>query len=754
MNKNFIFICLMLPFALFGQNVPRKIIALYDSNIHRDLYFTKTHQLAEMPLNHLGYIFEYHDIRRELPDLGDREDVVGVIAWFDEETQLSLDVAKKLFDWSLRSLDLGKKFLLMGQPIFIPENTGLPLEKMNTFWEKLGLRITGDWVAKTYSVKLVEPHPYMTGFERSYKEPYDTYVEVLKTSDKTTSYLSAIAEGREYPKSVLMAIAPNGGYVANDYAVFFLFEEGKSTRKWYINPFLFFQKVFDRNNIPKPDTTTIAGRRIYYSQIDGDGWNNQTEIKEYPFGTISARVLAESIIEKYPDLPVTVGPIAADVDPDWVALSDSRAEAKKIFSLPNVEVGCHTFTHPFDWEFFKDYKPADEIPFLSRYPNGSWLGKGFIARVRSAFEGYSFFTRKDTTVEDEEVKGKKKEAKAFDDSYSVPRAYALKPFNLELEVKGAIKYIDALAPKGKKVALYQWSGNCRPFYAALKDVIQSGVMNINGGDTRFDNVYASYGWVAPLGREVRDLRQIYSSNANENLYTNLWRSDFFGFNILPQTFKNTEIPIRIRPMDVYYHVYSAQKYPSLKAVQQNLDYVKTQNPSPVRTSEFSSIVYGFYSADIVQKDRRAWEFQDRGDLQTIRFDRATLESVDFSKSQGVIGQRYLQGSLYVYLDSKIDNALIALKDNKNYFSLPGEPLFYLIESRWQISNLQRSGQGIEFTAAGFGPGEMTWNVPSEGKYEVSVDKGENLLAASKNRKINFVINQSAIEPVSIKIRGK
>jgi len=49
---------------------------------------------------------------------------------------------------------------------------------------------------------------------------------------------------------------------------------------------------------------------------------------------------------------------------------------------------------------------------------------------------------------------------------------------------------------------------------------------------------------------------------------------------------------------------------------------------------------------------------------------------------------------------------------------------------------------------------MTWNVPSEGKYEVSVDKGENLLAASKNRKINFVINQSAIEPVSIKIRGK
>jgi len=37
--------------------------------------------------------------------------------------------------------------------------------------------------------------------------------------------------------------------------------------------------------VPKPDTTTLAGRRIYYSHIDGDGWKELTIYRAKDGGT-------------------------------------------------------------------------------------------------------------------------------------------------------------------------------------------------------------------------------------------------------------------------------------------------------------------------------------------------------------------------------------------------------------------------------------------------------------------------------------
>ena len=44
----------------------------------------------------------------------------------------------------------------------------------------------------------------------------------------------------------------------------------------------------------------------------------------------------------------------------------------------------------------------------------------------------------------------------------MPRAYAVKPYDVQNETKGAKDYIERFSEGGKSVMLYQWSGNTSP----------------------------------------------------------------------------------------------------------------------------------------------------------------------------------------------------------------------------------------------------------------------------------------------------
>src|SRR5262249_8557513 len=148
------------------------------------------------------------------------------------------------------------------------------------------------------------------------------------------------------------------------------YSEDTQRKQWIIDPFRFFRLAFATDDLPKPDTTTIVGRRIYYSQIDGDGWLNVTTIEERDPGTGTRRhrrsidLLIDRAIIPYPDLPVTVAPIAADLDPAWCGDDEAQAAARRAFALQQVEVGSHTYSHPLDWGFFENAPPEKERPFL------------------------------------------------------------------------------------------------------------------------------------------------------------------------------------------------------------------------------------------------------------------------------------------------------------------------------------------------------------------------------------------------------
>jgi hypothetical protein len=270
----------------------------------------------------------------------------------------------------------------------------------------------------------------------------------------------------------------------------------------------------------------MSGRRIYYSHIDGDGWRNRTEV--HPFrssAALSAEVVLHELIEPFPDLPLTVAPIAADLDPAWRGSKETLAVARRILALPQVEAGTHTYTHPLKWEFFEKYD-------RSREPVGSETGGGEHA--------------------------------------DTPRAYSDRPFDLAEEITGSIAYIERLLPAGKKVRVLQWSGNTLAFEAAIAASRRAGVRNINGGDSRFDVEYPSAIWVSPLARRVGSELQIYSSNSNENTYTDLWTGRYFGYRLIQKTLENTENPRRLKPFNLYYHMYTGEKHASLHAMKQNL----------------------------------------------------------------------------------------------------------------------------------------------------------------------------------------
>ncbi len=692
-----LWVAVLLPVSLLhAQPLARIVLALYDGDSASDIRATAVHRLAEMPLNHLGLVVRYHDINSPLPSLKEMGDVRGVLVW----EAAGMEDPREFIRWSEMLMDSGRQMVMIsgfgsGEEI----SGGRYKEEINGFWKRLGLHSESDWVPFTYRTEIVYRDPRLVDFERRVGGVLPGYERMRVIKGRGYSGLSVRQRGdRPSGTSDLVVVTDSGGWIASDYAYYH--NEATDTLLWYVNPFEFFSRALKLDDLPRPDTTTLAGRRIFFSHIDGDGWNNFTEIHPYRHrGILSAEVVKRKIIEAYPDLPVTVAPIAGDLDSAWHGSEKSMQVAREIFALPQVEAGVHTYSHPFDWGFFADGDQDRERPFLGLYAK-PWGEPESLLKVESG--GHDYYR---------------------ETGFEVPRAYAVKPFDLELETRGAIEFVNSLLPPGKRVQIYQWSGDTNPFPEAIAAVRSSGVRNINGGDSRLDRKYPSYGWVSPLGRMVEGELQVYASNSNENIYTDQWSEQFFGYRHLIRTLKNTETPLRIKPMGIYYHMYSGEKLSSLNAVLANLEFARSQPIIPVTTSHYAAIVEGFYSTRIERAGELRWRIGNRQALQTVRFDRALFLAVDMVRSRGVVGQHHYQGSLYVALDSAVPEAVVVLRRREESAVEPSASLSYLVESAWQVWGVRHGSGRMWFETAGFGEGEMLWKVPRAGSYVINMHGG-------------------------------
>ena len=737
-----------------SQYLKRTILVIHQSQSDIELIYTDAHSMAQMPLNHLGYKIKYHRLQDGLPDLSQMPHVHGILTWFLANQMKNPEVYIK---WAINAISKHKKkFVVIGNPGFENDlkDKATPVAISNQFWKYLGISDTRQYYKITYDTKVSHIDESLMNYEHRLSSPLPNYKQIKKINDNTKSYLSLTKPDFQDSTSHVITSNKNGAYIVSGFSHFTQeSKEGNFKKLWYINPFKFFQRAFQTTELPKPDTTTINGRRIYYSHIDGDGWRNLTELKKYqkPQQLMSADVILKEIIRKYPDLPVTVAPIVADIDPEWYGSKTALKIARETFKEANVEAGSHTYSHPLQWQFFDDINLMEkEAPFLKNYPYKKVkLTEGLAGMLKlSEYSPNTYQYTKQLSVSNSKKK--------LSNHYDRPRAYATKPYDNTLENKGGVDFINRLLPKGKRTEIVQWSGNTLPYVDAMKVCDEINVRNINGGDARFDREFPSYSSVSSLGRPVGDYWQVYASNSNENTYTKLWTDRFFGFQLLVRTFRNTETPRRIKPLNVYYHMYSGDKLASLNALKRNLDYVREQPLIPITTSHFAAIVDGFNSIKIKQLTDNQWQFLNRDHLQTIRFDHATFKAVDFSQSKGVVGQKHFQGSLYVYLDPAIEQPVLKIKtiSQSHQASMAKQP--YLIESKWLIEKYETQHKGLKIKTSGYGDGHMKFYMPDSNlNCDVTIYQ-KNRLLYQKNHPIEFNqlelnLKMDAIKPVMMTI---
>ena len=565
----------------------RTILALYDSSEYPNEQDDKNliHYSAEAVLNYLGLKVRYHDIQQGLPDLDKTKDIYGVLSWFLDDR---IPRAKEYCQWAVEQIKEGKKFIILGHLGARKDslnNTQTPESLINTLYESLGLRYEGNWTDNPFIIEIASKDSSMVEFEKPLKNQMGNYEKIVSIDNNNQVYLALKRRDVETSESAVVVTTPQGGYAMREYEIFLDYPTLQT--RWRINPFRFFEEAFELGRIPRFDTTTLFGRRILYSHIDGDGFRNVTKFDQNRY---AGEIVYDEILQSYP-WPITVSFITAEIDPQYLGSERLVNISREIFKLPHVEAGSHAFSHPLDWN-----------------------------NQLTAFE-----------IKDYSQKAKKSDKENYAQDSLYPDAAMItvdRQVYLNREIKDAVNYINqSLLPPEKKVKVYQWSGDCKPPEEAIAIADRQNIENINGGDSRFDRLISSYSGIAPLTRQVKNRIQVYTSNANENIYTNGWTHPFWGFKHVIETFRQTEIPDnhkfiprRLSPINIYYHFYIAERKIGLESLRQVYDYVAKQPVIPIFTSDYIKGVKGFLSGQISRLDDNGWALRNYGFCRTVRFD--------------------------------------------------------------------------------------------------------------------------------------
>ncbi len=721
-----------------GRPVKRHLLALYDGKNEGPPHLTRLHKLAEMPLNYLGFILDFRDVNRPLPEGDDLNGYRGIVTWFTEP----LDTPKSYLTWLEQATARGPKYVQLGE--IAPREADDMFPQINRILGRIGLEHMNNFVELTHRAQIVSKDDAVVGFERKAGRVLPGFPLVTTRGGSARPHLIVeVPLSSGIQRSVLAATSDAGGFVAQNYTV--LLEPNTDRVGWLINPFEFFRLALGGERFPIPDVTTVSGRRLYFSHIDGDGWNNISEVESYrATQSLSAEVIAREAIEAYPDLPVSVGVIGGDLIPPLGGNPAGLGIARQILAQPQVEVASHTHTHPFNWQFFERYDRTTEEKLIkgSRPPDQP-LSDRISGAILNAAGKRSPQSRYDPY---------------FAGSDELPRTYLREPFSLELEVRGALAFAESLAPPGKRAKLYQWSGNTTPFEAAIRATREAGVRNINGGDTRLDREYPSVSYVPPIGRLMGRERQIFAVNSNENTYTNDWTGPFSGQLLLTHTLDNTDMPRRLKGFNLYYHMYSGEKQAALTAVKTFLARARASQIAPIATSHYAAIADSFFATEIEQVGLSAWSIQKQSHLSTLRFDASDAMNIDYDNSVGVIGSNTHAGSLYVAIDTAIPRVVIALKQREADAAAGVRDVpISLVHGRWQVSRMVREPCDVRVQSEGFGAGDMAWRGRANQGYKIIAERAGRLLSeqvvwADQAGQFVFTVAADAIEPLNVRIR--
>ncbi len=438
------------------------------------------------------------------------------------------------------------------------------------------------------------------------------------------------------------AITGWGGYVLAPFAIQDV--PGADFERWVVQPLAFLREALALADLPAPDVTTEGGRRMLMVHMDGDGFASRAEVPGAPY---ASEVMEKQFIERY-RLPSTVSVIEGELSAQGLYPQASKALeaiARRIYAQPEVEAASHSYSHPFNWAAaMKDTGPANRLKL----------------------PGYTL--------------------------------------DLTREVRGSMDYINRLLPAGKTASVFLWTGDCVPPAAAIAETARAGFLNMNGGDTTITRSTNSWTAIAAQGIRKDGWYQVYAPHQNENVYTNNWTGPYYGFERVIETFELTGTPHRFKPIDIYYHVYSASKPGSIAALHRIYQWAVAQPTTRVFGSQYIRKVMDF-EATTIARDHASGELVVRtgADLRTLRLPSgAPLPALAGS---GVAG--FTPGPAATYLT--LSSAETRLAPARDAAVLP-----YVAEANGAISELKRSSGELQFmlTVNASGLGLLTLATPA------------------------------------------
>ena len=328
-----------------------------------------------------------------------------------------------------------------------------------------------------------------------------------------------------------------GGFAFDPYV---LARGPRSSHRWLIDPFAFFERALALPPVPAVDVTTESGRRMLLVHIDGDGFHGRSTLPNQPY---AGEVILRDFLQVF-RVPTTVSFVEGEIGPAGLnpkLSGELEPIAREITGLPHVELASHTFSHPFDW-----LRAAGQA-------SRRWQDPAELAPVHLPIAGYRYSARR--------------------------------------EVRGSVEYLNQrIAPPGKKVKAVLWSGNALPDEQAVREAAMLGLANVNG--VNCDDPYDAPGLtqVPSLYRPVGEHLQIYAPAHNENVYIQTFRngSPIYGFRKVIKLFEFTEKPRRLKPIDIYYHFYSGASEAATSALREVYLWALKQETIPLHLSEYAA----------------------------------------------------------------------------------------------------------------------------------------------------------------------
>lgn len=635
-----------------GIERSRRVLVLYGWDSHENEKppmipaDTMAAELLQTPLEWLGYEADYHPVTEPLP-----ETVAG--RWsaviMDGETQVPGARELQVVQWLAKVKAAGVPVMFAGVLPFGREDA---LAELRDVFELKGtaMQVPGP----LRDLTLLSAHPSLTGTEAKVEARAEGFRDLYApdNAEVLVSLQARLPDGRQIKYSPAF-LASWGAMWLDPFVVSRASQDNSS---FLADPYQILQSLLSKHGlVPAPDTTTRDGSRLFYSHIDGDGFASLSDFKGHPF---CAEMVRDRILKAF-QVPITVSIVESDIRAWSDGVQDEwhpklKEIARSIYVLPNIQAASHSFSHPYCWD------RSDPNPGIYTEPNL-----------------------------------KLKPVAAYPDIV------------LDREIRGSVDYINqALLPPGRKVEIFLWSGNCRPGAEALRLLREMNLENMNGGDTVISRLYPGIAGIAPRVTPWADELQINAANQNEFMYANGWQGPFYGgFAKVIDTFERTETPRRLKPVNVYYHFYSAMNMSSLRALEKIHHWCMEQPLQPTTALGFARLTRDAWRTRVFDLGPRHWLIANDGQCRTFRLPLSAGQP-DMRQSKGVTGWTEHGGSLYVSTQG-LPRTELVMRDSRPEPFVAAEAHLYLRSSSSEVQFAQISAWNADFAVHGLRDASVT-----------------------------------------------